>query len=245
MNRRLGLLLPLFALGCEAQPATDEAANPDAPAVPLHHFTADSSAYTLRRDGEGWATSIGFVFRNPTPDTIDVVHCNGAIVMDLQKRDGDAWQSVWHGVSNGCLSPSIRILPGDSLSGRIEVWGAEAGHPNYPTFETTTIEGEYRLIWHQPRLDFAAGAPNFGDTLTIEQRTSTTFQLARPAVHGVVRWPVADRAPYRNPLSIQESFPRTEPGVTPESRDIRISLLVLTGVIAFACAGLAGTVLRA
>ena len=182
MKRLPIMLVPLVLAACEAQPPAPGAREEVVVAAPAHHFTVDSSAYTLRRDGEGWTTSIGYVFRNPTGDTIGIVNCNGAIVMDLQKHMGDDWQRVWYGMSNGCLSPPIVVPPRDSITGRIDVWGAEQGHPNYPTFETDTIDGEYRLIWHHMRTGYDAELPNFGDTLSVEQKTSTTFQVARPAV---------------------------------------------------------------
>jgi hypothetical protein len=100
--------------------------------------------------------------------------------MDLQQRQDDgAWRTVSHGVSNGCLSPPLAIAPGDSLASRLDVWGADRSERDFPTFDTGTIDGEYRLIWHHLRTTYDADAPNFGDTLAVARRTSEPFRLAR------------------------------------------------------------------
>ena len=158
------LLAAVMALGCDA-PSTRETTTdttPRAASTPAHHFEVDSAAYTLRRDGDGLTASIGWIFRNPVADTIQVVHCNGHIIMDLQMRTAEGWDYVWRAMTNGCLSAPIEIAPGDSLSGRMEVWGAEPGHPNLPTFTTADLDGEFRLVWHQPRTDFTMDPTQFG-----------------------------------------------------------------------------------
>jgi hypothetical protein len=181
MRRRSLLLVCAFGIACDSPDARApgvEAIDTTTP-TPAHHFEVDSVSYTLQRDGDAWTASIGYVFRNALRDTIQIVHCNGHIVMDLQKRTNAGWDYVWRGMTNSCLSPAIEIAPGDSLTGRVEVWGAEPGHPNLPTFETADLEGEFRLVWHQPRTHFSAGAPNFGDTLTLARRTTEPFHMRR------------------------------------------------------------------
>ena len=183
--RWTALFATSLLLGCEAPNArtsarqtADSTTTPEAAA---HHFEVDSAEYTLRRDGDGWTASIGYVFRNPLEDTIAVVHCNGHVIMDLQKRTAEGWDYVWRAMTNACLSPAIEIPPRDSLTGRMEVWGAEPGHASLPTFETAELEGEYRMVWHQPRTNWNTDAANFGDTLSLEQRTSETFRMRRPS----------------------------------------------------------------
>lgn len=180
--RRVPFVLALL-VACDAPDARTTARqaadSTNARQAPAHHFEVDSAAYTLRRDGDGWTASIGYVFRNPLEDTIAVVQCNGHVIMDLQKRTPDGWDYVWRAMTNGCLSPPIEIPPRDSLAGRMEVWGAEPGHPNFPTFTTAELDGDYRMVWHQPRTNLRPDAANFGDTLSLEQRTTETFRMRR------------------------------------------------------------------
>ena len=183
MMRRARAAIPLAAAAWLAacQPGADDAPpGESATGAPTHHFTVDSAGYTLRRDGDALATSIGFVFRNRLADTVSVVNCNGHVVMNLEKRVGEGWEPVWHGMTNACLSPPLVIAPGDSLAGRIEVSGADPGHPSLPVFETAELDGEFRLAWYQPRLRYDAERGNLGDTLALADRVTTPFRLRRP-----------------------------------------------------------------
>jgi hypothetical protein len=47
------------------------------------------------------------------------------------------------------------------------------------TFRLPEIDGEYRLVWHQPVHHYMAGSGIFGDTLPLAQRTSNRFILER------------------------------------------------------------------
>lgn len=182
VDARLVLTGLLLLAACAEEPAeVPPSSSPDAPAASAHHFTVDSARYTLTREGAALRTSIGYAFRNRLPDTIYVVNCNGHVVMDLQKRAADGWESVWHGMTNACLSPALEIAPGETMAGRIEIWGALPGDPSLPTFTTDQLNGEFRLVWHQVRLRYDADTANFGDTLSVAQRSTTPFQLRMPA----------------------------------------------------------------
>jgi len=169
----------LLCAACSGEPAeAPEARGPEAQAD-AQHFVVDSTAYTLEPDGAALRASIGYTFRNPLRETISVVNCNGHVVMDLQQREAGSWRTVLPGMTNACLSPPLEIAPGDSIAGRYEVWAALPGHPSLPTFATDRLEGEFRLIWHQPRLNYAGDIRNFGDTLSIADRTTGPFELRR------------------------------------------------------------------
>lgn len=146
---------------------------------PAFALRTDSAAYTLRRDGVGWRTSIGYEYRNPGPDTVFVVNCNGDVVMNLQKLGSGGWEDVWLAETNACLSDPIVIPPGEALEGRMSIWGAEPGTPSVSTFATDDFEGEFRLAWHQPVLRYDSDAPNFGQTVPLEERVSNPFTLSR------------------------------------------------------------------
>ena len=181
MNRRVIPLSLMLLAACADERADVPIAQPDATAPSGHHFTVDSTTYTLRSDSAALTASIGYAFRNPVADTVYVVNCNGHVVMDLQKRAADGWESVWHGMTNACLSPALEIAPGETMAGRIEIWGALPGDPSLPTFTTDQLNGEFRLVWHQVRLRYDADTANFGDTLSVAQRSTTPFQLRMPA----------------------------------------------------------------
>lgn len=112
-------------------------------------------------------------------DTVYVVNCNGAILMDLQKRDAGEWRDAWYAEANACLSPPIVVLPGEAFRGEIHVWGAEAGSASVNTFRLAEIDGEYRTIWHQPVHHYRPGFQSFGDTLPLSDRVSNAFTLRR------------------------------------------------------------------
>ena len=177
--RRLAMLALAALAACEPG-ASDVTARAPAATADAHHFTTDSAGYTLRRDGDMLAIAIGYVFRNPLQDTVSVVNCNDHVVMDLQKRVGSGWESVWHGMTNACLSAPLEVPPGDSLHGRMDIQGAGPDHRSLPTFTTTELDGEFRLIWHQPRVHYDADIAEFGDTLALSDRVSTPFRLSLP-----------------------------------------------------------------
>jgi hypothetical protein len=137
----------------------------------------DSVFYALRPDGPGWATTIGFSYRNSDSDTVYVVNCNGAILMNLQKRVAGEWIDSWYAEGNDCLSPPVVIPPGEVFRGEIAVWGGEPGNSSFNTFRLTPIDGEYRLLWHRPVYHYNPRQGSFGDTLPLEGRVSNPFTL--------------------------------------------------------------------
>lgn len=176
------LVALLLFIACR-DPAVDRRSEDHVPeaASPAHHFTTSDSVYTLRRDGPGWVTWIGFAFRNGG-DTIYVVNCNGAITMFLQKRVGGGWQDALHMASDACLSPPIVIAPGETLHDSVAMWGAEATTPSVNTFLVTEVDGEYRLVWHQLVRNYdPEPLSEFGDTLPLTERVSAPFSLRREA----------------------------------------------------------------
>ena len=144
-----------------------------------HPLQTDSAAYTLRRDGRGWAADIGIRYRNDGPDTVYVVNCNGHVVMFLQQRTEDGWTDAWRGESNGCLSSPIVIPPGTSYATSLPIWGAEAGATWTNAFLTDDFGGDFRLVWHQPVLHYDARRQNIGDTIPLARRASNPFVLRR------------------------------------------------------------------
>ena len=144
-----------------------------------HALQTDSAAYTLRRDGRGWAVNISARYRNDSPDTVYVVNCNGHVVMFLQRRTAAGWTDAWRGESNGCLSAPIVIPPGTFYATSLPIWGAEARATWTNAFLSDEFGGEFRLVWHQPVLHYDARSQNIGDTLPLARRASNPFVLLR------------------------------------------------------------------
>jgi hypothetical protein len=138
----------------------------------------DATEYSLRRDDPGWTTAIGFTYRAGA-DTVYIVNCNGAILMNLQKREVEGWRDEWHAEGNACLSPPIVISPGEVFRSEVLIWGTELDDPSYNSFRTPEIDGEYRLVWSQPVHHYDPKLGSFGDTIPLAERLSNPFTLER------------------------------------------------------------------
>jgi len=153
-----------------------ESANTDSTS---ERIRTDSAAYSLRSDGPGWTTTIGFRYWNTGADTVYVVNCNGAILMNLQKREAGEWKDAWNAEGNQCLSPALIVPPGRELRGEVGIWGAEPGNPSYNTFKSAEVDGEYRLVWYQPVHHYDPRPGSFGDTIPLADRVSNAFTLKK------------------------------------------------------------------
>lgn len=139
----------------------------------------DSSAYTLREEASAWTTMIGFSYRNGGEDTVYVVNCNGQVTMNLQKREAGEWQDVWFGETNACLSAPIVIPPGSTYEGQLTIRGAEPGTSAVSAFSTADLDGDFRLVWHQPVRHYDSRRPGFGEVMPLDERSSNTFSLSQ------------------------------------------------------------------
>jgi hypothetical protein len=175
MTSRPTLLLLASLLGCEHPPAIDVAALRERSPEPIR---TDSSAYLLHFDDPGWTTRIGFSYRAAS-DTVYIVNCNGAILMNLQKLEVGGWTDAWYAEGDQCLSPPIVVPPNTEFKGEAVIWGAEAVQRSYNTLRVPAIDGEYRLVWNQPVHHYDPGPGSFGDTLALANRVSNQFTLVR------------------------------------------------------------------
>ena len=174
----IAFLMSCF-LACDGRgPEQDAAGRASPEAEPTPPIVTDSTEYSLRADGPGWRTTIGFEYRAGA-DTVYVVNCNGAILMNLQKREEGEWKDAWFAEGNACLSPPLVVPPSGILRGRIEVWGAWPGDSSFNAFRVAEIDGEYRLVWHQPVHDYRPDAAGFGAAIPLAERVSNVFRLKR------------------------------------------------------------------
>jgi len=180
-KRRLAAALIAGLLACRDQPqeADQPALNESEPST---RIVTDSTAYSLRFDDPGWTTTIGFTYRAKA-DTVYIVNCNGAILMNLQKLESDRWTDAWYAEGDACLSPPIVVPPSGELKGKVVVWGAEFGVPSYNTFRVSEIDGEYRLVWNQPVHHYDARPGSLGDSIPMVERVSNPFTLERASAN--------------------------------------------------------------
>jgi hypothetical protein len=175
MSSRPTLVFLVALLGCEGPPEADEVGLSERSPASIR---TDSSAYFLHFDDPVWTTRIGFSYRAEA-DTIYVMNCNGAILMNLQKLEVGGWTDAWYAEGNQCLSPPLLIPPNTEFRGEALIWGADSGQRSYNTFRVPEIDGEYRLVWNQPVHHYHPSSGNFGDTLQLANRVSNQFTLIR------------------------------------------------------------------
>jgi hypothetical protein len=178
VNRKFSLLWCTLAfISCSdgrTPPEREVASQPVAEVAPIRTF---SDSYTLVRDGVGWKASIPLRFKNTARDTTYFVNCNGAHTIALQRLGANGWESFWHPITNGCLSPPIVLAADDSLSMTWVIWGAAPGGNAGPTFPDTTFAGQFRLLWTNVVLNYNPRPGRLGDSLPTAQRVSAPFTL--------------------------------------------------------------------
>lgn len=145
----------------------------------------DSLIYRLEREWAGLRTTIRFSFTNPLPDTVYMVNCNGVVSGQLEKRsDGGQWIAMWSPVLPACLSPPVVIAPGATYEGTLPVWGALPGTNAAPQFNSSEVEGVYRMVWGSLVLHYDDSRQGFGDPVPLSVRISNAFVLDDPRNDG-------------------------------------------------------------
>ncbi len=155
---------------------------PTSPSAPARDTSAalqtDSLLYHLRDDLTYLRTSVGFSFRNPLPDTVYVVNCNGKLVAGLEAQTASGWETFpWAVPIEDCLDAPIAIASGATFAGRLAVWGGRLGSGHVPVFPVPSVDGLYRLVW-QRLVRHYPGTP--GDTVPAVLRRSNAFALDDP-----------------------------------------------------------------
>jgi hypothetical protein len=182
--RVIGIMAVLMVLSSCTEPGTEtDARQSQEPAVgPGPSLRTDSASYSLKWDGRGWSTTIGFQYQNTTSDTIYVLNCNQHVTLNVQKRETDGWTDFWYGATNGCMSPPIVIAPGAVYRGELPVWGAQSGTTSTTAFASDDFTGTYRIKWNQLVTHYTGAPPQLGDTLPENRRVSNdfTFRVQRP-----------------------------------------------------------------
>ena len=180
----MGLLAAaLLGAACAAPRPPAAAAEDDFTAAPPREGLAlrtDAGEYTLKHLPPFWNTRIPVSYRNPLPDTVYMVNCNGEVAMMLEKKTAEGWIPFLEPLVNLCLSPPVRIAPGAAYADTVHIGGAMPGTNSVPAFASRDVDGVYRLRWDNVVLhyrEFSQASPNWGDSIPAVHRTSNEFVL--------------------------------------------------------------------
>src|SRR5690606_32576860 len=75
--------------------------------------TADTDV-TLHFVGGVLSGNIPFEFTNVSNQTIYLPNCNGGYELALERPYRGGWMYAWSGFLPGCISPAIRLAPGET-----------------------------------------------------------------------------------------------------------------------------------
>jgi hypothetical protein len=109
----------------------------------------DSAQYTVRLVGPMYSATIGFVYVNHTGGTVSENYCRAPTPPVLEKRLEDGrWVLAYSQILLTCKTlPPLRVAPGESYRGTLEMAAAKPGANIYPRFEADSVPGVYRLRW--------------------------------------------------------------------------------------------------
>lgn len=175
--RLLTLVVVSAALGgcaLEITPPRSHSALASAGDEPI---VTDASVYALDRGPNGWRGTVRYVFTNQTAQTVSMLNCNGAYSLRLEKRVGDAWERAWSPALPECLSPPIRVQPGSSLAGEVEIFAGRLGSNTYPQFVVDEIDGVYRLVIDAAYWNYDHDGPAWGEEPPLSRRISNPFEI--------------------------------------------------------------------
>ena len=168
------VIATLVACARDGSSATPLAAllSGDSPSI-----ATDAERYTLERTSTGWSGRIGYRFTNSTDRTVSLLNCRGGYALELQKRQGDTWVTAWSPVLLQCLSPPLRIQPGGSLPGILEIQAGRTGSNYYPQFSSDDIDGIYRLVIVSAYWNYDHNGPPWGEPIPVSHRASDPFEI--------------------------------------------------------------------
>jgi hypothetical protein len=170
----VGLLLPLGACRSADVATVHGLAGPAGPAI-----VTDAHSYTLETDRGALVTGIGFRFTNLSSRTLYVGNCNGTLAPVLEKRVGNGWRAYWSPPLTPCLSPPIRIRPGETIVDTIRVRGALPGSGHGPAFHSPDVEGTYRIVVTSVFFDHGSGRSGAAGPVPVRYRVSGPFDFSR------------------------------------------------------------------
>jgi hypothetical protein len=145
-----------------------------------------AESYALRRDGDWERTTLDFVFRNKSDDTLYQPTCRANGVGDpglslvVQERTAEGWEDVWAPMLLACLSEPIVVAPGGTYRDTFEIVLHPQDTVTQPRMNTEVpLDGTYRLFWHQLLRTYDPEAYPFGEEAADSLRFSNSFALRR------------------------------------------------------------------
>lgn len=191
-ERQTGLLRSIragvLALAAAGLAACGTAAGPDDALFDGAHLLRDTSRllqtsaleYTFEDRGASLRVDIPFEFRNATGRTVYIVNCHGAYGLELQRRVGGSWRTIWAPAVPECLGPPIVIPPGATRAETVRVEGWLPGGNTYPDLPAGNLSGVYRIVVGPYVHEYDIERGGWGDALPIAQRTSNSFRIIDP-----------------------------------------------------------------
>lgn len=178
----------ILALAAAGVAACGTAAGPDDGLFDGAHLLRDTSRllqtgaleYTFEDRGASLRVDIPFEFRNVTGRTVYIVNCHGAYGLELQRRVGKSWRTIWAPAVPECLGPPIVIPSGDTRAEMIRVEGWLPGGNTYPDLPAGDLSGVYRIVVGPYVHEYDIERGGWGDALPIDQRTSNSFRIIDP-----------------------------------------------------------------
>jgi hypothetical protein len=132
-------------------------------------------------DAAGLKVNIPFTYTNQRDDTIYIANCEGRTPKRLEMMYQGRWRNVFSPIVGACDDPAITIPPRQTYTVTIVLLGLYPSHGIYPQFETTELDGLFRISWGPVYPGLAAYHRRDEDErVPIRQRRSNVFRLIQP-----------------------------------------------------------------
>lgn len=139
-----------------------------------------ATSYLLESDGSLWSTRLGITYENRGTEIWFLPNCNGLYSWWLERRVGEeTWEAAFGPILPLCLSPSIRVQPGETMVDWLQLVAGQPDTNIEPKFDAPNPEGTYRIVVETVSCDpygDAACRP-WDEVLPLEQRISNAFEL--------------------------------------------------------------------
>lgn len=183
--RRPTVLVAIALVGCTDTPDDRERTTMSSDAPPSASDAPDSSPFRTSDTVYAWTRSdsiyrlgIPLTYENAADDTLYVVNCNGHRPYGIERREaGGEWPPFWLSATNGCLSSPILIAPRTTFHDTADIAIRLANRELPDGAGPAELSGEFRLVWHSLRRNYATEHANFGDTLPDPLERSNAFRL--------------------------------------------------------------------
>ena len=81
----------------------------------------DAASYAMVSSGSTSSAEVGFVLTNRSDEVLNLPNCNGRLRIEVERRTETGWTVAARPATPECESPAIAVLPGGSVSDRVEL----------------------------------------------------------------------------------------------------------------------------